>query len=266
MTDELHGSDERLAATLAELRALGTGQAPAPSAALAALFGSNDGIDEFSGRRRLRDRRGLVAGIAVAGASATLALSGVAAAHDALPGPAEGVISGIVNSVTPFHIDSDDPVPARPNDVVVPTGGQPTPGTTGDTGDRRRGGGSGGSDDGSGSGDGGSGSGSSDGEGGSGSGSGSGSDSDSGSDSGSGSGGSGDGSAGGSGSGSDTSGSGGSGSGSGGSGSGSGDSGSGDSGSGGSGSTASSSPTSGSDGSGSGSGGGGSGSGSGSDG
>jgi hypothetical protein len=206
-------SADPLTIALADLRAAAAARpVPTASPALIELITNGLGTDELARRRR---RGRIVLGVAAA-ATTTLTLSGVAAAHDVLPAPAEGVVTDVVNNLTPFTIErhrATSPLPT-PADTVLPT----VPGET-DTGIREQrgedhGGGSGRGDDG---------------------GTSSGSGTDDGSNSGSGSSGSGDGSR--SGSGSGDSGSGGSGSGDSGSGgSGSGDSGSGDSGSGDSGS------------------------------
>jgi hypothetical protein len=74
--------------------------APQPSAELAALFAGGVPVDELA---RRRNKSFIVLGVVVA-AGSTLALSGVAAAHDALPGPAQSIVTGIVNDLTPFHI------------------------------------------------------------------------------------------------------------------------------------------------------------------
>jgi uncharacterized membrane protein YgcG len=122
--------DRPLAGALAELRAGAARPAPEPSAALVALLARAAAADQLSKRRSRR--RAIVIGVAVAGTS-SLALSGVAAAHDALPAPAQGVISGIIDTLTPFRVNDHhgrtepDP-PARPTDarpsaphnVVVP--------------------------------------------------------------------------------------------------------------------------------------------------
>jgi hypothetical protein len=122
--------DHPLGAALAELRAGAARPAPEPSAALAAALARAAAADQLSKRRSRR--RAIVIGVAVAGTS-SLALSGVAAAHDALPAPAQGVISGIIDTLTPFRVNdhhgrTQPALPARPTDarpsaphkVVVP--------------------------------------------------------------------------------------------------------------------------------------------------
>ncbi len=154
---------DRLAAALRGLRAGAARPAPEPSPALAELFAHGMRTDELARRRR---HRGIVLSIAVAGTSATLTLSGVAAAHDALPGPAQGVIRDFINSFTPFSIDSNrDQAPLPKPTDPAPLGGAPVASESTDdhgaaTGDepagddgrqRNPGGGSGSSDEGSGS-------------------------------------------------------------------------------------------------------------------
>ncbi len=103
--------------------------APEPTPALAELLGDGPPPDEL-GRRRRAAR--ITIGVVVAG-SATLALSGVAAAHDALPDPAQRVVTDIVNDLTPFHIGPGQrvprlPVAPAPTDTSVPgAGAGPSP-------------------------------------------------------------------------------------------------------------------------------------------
>jgi hypothetical protein len=148
--------EDDLVAALLELGGAADRLAPDPSPALGELFARGLPIDELSHRRRGR----LAIGVTVAGAT-TLALSGVAAAHDALPGPAQGVVTGIINGLTPFHITIGRPsLPAIPKPTdIAPGVGTPTPSGSPDehqarTDDgRTRGDDGSGSDDRSGSGD-----------------------------------------------------------------------------------------------------------------
>jgi hypothetical protein len=136
-------ADDALAAALAGLRA--SARSPEPSPALAQLFAAGMQRDEVAARRKRNRRTGIVVGIAVAGTT-SLTLSGVAAAHDALPQPAQGFITGIINSLTPFRIEGPGQSPARPNptDTVLHSGapeqavsGEDVGGTAGDRdGDR----------------------------------------------------------------------------------------------------------------------------------
>jgi hypothetical protein len=116
--------EDDLVAALLELGGAADRLAPDPSPALGELFARGLPIDELSHRRRGR----LAIGVTVAGAT-TLALSGVAAAHDALPGPAQGVVTGIINGLTPFHITIGRPsLPAIPKPTDLAPGiGTPTP-------------------------------------------------------------------------------------------------------------------------------------------
>jgi hypothetical protein len=94
---------------LSDLRVLGEDPAPAPSAELAALFAGASSLAVARARRSTlaRHRVGLaIAAIAVS----TAGLTGVAAAHDSLPQPAQLVVSRVVNDLTPFHVD-----PSRAN-------------------------------------------------------------------------------------------------------------------------------------------------------
>jgi hypothetical protein len=178
-----------LTSALVALRQTGVRAVPEPSAALAGLLMNGLPTDEFSRHRRRAAR--ITFGVVVAG-TATLTLSGVAAAHDALPSPAQGVVTNIVNDLTPFQIGRDGGAPrpparqSAPTDTSVPGGGAGSPasgqdarhgdhpggsssGTADPSGDRGNGGS--GSPDSGGSADGrGGGSGSGDGSGGSGSG------------------------------------------------------------------------------------------------
>jgi len=118
---------EPLAGALLALRGAGGRDAPAPSAELAALLGGPVVVDELARRRRAAR---LTFGVVLAG-TATLTLSGVAAAHDALPGPAQRVVTTIVNDLTPFSIDV--PRPSRPTPAHVPVvpAGSPSTGSPG---------------------------------------------------------------------------------------------------------------------------------------
>jgi hypothetical protein len=117
-----HGpAGDRLTGVLAAVRAEGDRVVPAPSPALAAM------LVHGLGSAPVRRRRGpIVLGVILAGGT-TFALSGVAAAHNALPGPAQSVVTDIVNSLTPFDIGgtaSAHRPPARPfpTDTTAPAG------------------------------------------------------------------------------------------------------------------------------------------------
>jgi len=89
---------------LTDLRALGDGPAPPPSDELAALFSGASSLTAARHGRSVfaRHKVGLVI---AAAAMSTAALTGVAAAHDRLPQPAQTVVARVVNDLTPFHVD-----------------------------------------------------------------------------------------------------------------------------------------------------------------
>jgi hypothetical protein len=103
-------SDADLAEFLGELRQLGDGAAPAPNEDLAALLTNGLPAIRIAGRRSRRHK--IAAGIVVGGI-ATFGVAGVAAANDGLPNGAQGVVSRVVNDLTPFHVDST-PTPPPP--------------------------------------------------------------------------------------------------------------------------------------------------------
>jgi hypothetical protein len=98
-------ADVPLADALAGLRTLAAGPAPVPDSELVRMFAR--GL--VAHRRRQRARRVAVAGLV---GSATLGLSGVAAAHDALPGPVQSVVARVFNDLTPLHIGAASLRPA----------------------------------------------------------------------------------------------------------------------------------------------------------
>jgi uncharacterized membrane protein YgcG len=104
--------DDAAVPALLALREQADRPPPEPSPALAALL---DGAAP-AGRGFRRPAR-IAAGVFLAG-SASLALSGVAAAHDALPGPARDVVTTIVDDLTPFDIRPHQrPRPIQPTRV-----------------------------------------------------------------------------------------------------------------------------------------------------
>ncbi len=134
--------DEPVGLLIDELRGVVADAAPAPSAALRQLLAGvapeqvaaevrMPGADQAAAilaalpaeevARRYRVGRTVTAAV-VAGAT-ILGLTGVAAAHDVLPEPAETVLTAVVNKLTPFHID-----PARVRPRVdrqgLPAGGR----------------------------------------------------------------------------------------------------------------------------------------------
>ena len=106
---------------LTDLRALGDGPAPPPSDELAALFSGASSITAARQGRSVfaRHRVGLVI---AAAAMSTAALTGIAAAHDRLPQPAQTVVARVVNDLTPFHVD-----PSHVPPVTHPSGPAATP-------------------------------------------------------------------------------------------------------------------------------------------
>lgn len=121
--------DGAVAAAVCELRRSADRPVPTPSAALAALLASGlpldtAPIDDLARRRR---RRYVALGIAAGGAT-TIALTGVAAANDALPSPAQGVVTDIVNNFTPFDItpghDHRRGGGVQPTDTKLPGAGR----------------------------------------------------------------------------------------------------------------------------------------------
>ena len=103
------GSGE-LDGVLLEMRELGRGPAPAPSAELEALL--DKGLPDI--RRRRARRRTAMVGAAVVGAM-TVSLTGIAAANDSLPGGSQGVVAGVINGITPFHVHDRHSHPDTPS-------------------------------------------------------------------------------------------------------------------------------------------------------
>jgi hypothetical protein len=109
---------------LEDLQALGTQRPPEPPAELATLL---VGVTPLgAARRRLTHSRAVIAGAA---AIAVLGTTGVAAANDSLPQPAQRMVSNVVNLLTPFHIDPPSPRPA-PNRPEIPIAPAVTPSPT----------------------------------------------------------------------------------------------------------------------------------------
>ena len=111
---------------LTDLRTLGDGPAPLPSDELAALFSGASSMTAARHGRSIfaRHRVGLVI---AAAAMSTAALTGVAAAHDRLPQPAQTVVARVVNDLTPFHVDpSHAHVPPATHPTQSPTESEPT--------------------------------------------------------------------------------------------------------------------------------------------
>lgn len=107
---------DSMAATLTqfvtELRAFGDGPVPDPTPELEALLGGSSVVslaDWRVQRQRSRPHRAFVVATV---AAAVVTGTGVAAANDTLPQPAQRFVSGVVNDFTPLHIDA--PVIVRP--------------------------------------------------------------------------------------------------------------------------------------------------------
>jgi hypothetical protein len=104
---------------LDELGSYGDAPPPEPSAELAAIL---------DGRVALLDlRRGLLrrhrTGLAVAAAGVVLlSATGISAAKDRLPQPAQRYVSNVVNVLTPFHVDPSDAVPTPAHHAPLPAG------------------------------------------------------------------------------------------------------------------------------------------------
>lgn len=115
---------------LTDLRSLADGPAPAPSAELLAAFG---GAVPLASRRRPARRV-----LAAAAAVAVLGGTGVAAARNQLPEPAQRLVSRVVDVLTPFHLDPADRVAPKPapNVPALPLPSQsPTPAAPAGPGD-----------------------------------------------------------------------------------------------------------------------------------
>jgi hypothetical protein len=110
--DGLNGDAAALTRFLTELRSLGEGESPAPTPELEAIFAGATPIPARRRRVARGARRALVA------AAAVVAGLVIAAANHALPATAQRVVSHVIDSVTPFHIDSGQPshTPVRPED------------------------------------------------------------------------------------------------------------------------------------------------------
>lgn len=119
------GDADVVTAFLGELGSFADVPPPEPSAELAAIL---DGRVALLGLRRglLRRHR---TGLAVAAAGVVLLSgTGVSAAHDGLPQPAQRYVSNVVNVLTPFHLDPSDPGPTPKPHVPVPGAStSPTP-------------------------------------------------------------------------------------------------------------------------------------------
>jgi hypothetical protein len=122
------GAGDDVTRFLMELRALGDGPTPRPSAELAALLGGSTSLRSLDGSRRALVRTALRTATV---AAVLLGVLVVAAANHSLPAPAQRVVSHVVNVLTPFHIAPNQapPViePLRPSDKPTPASSPPPP-------------------------------------------------------------------------------------------------------------------------------------------
>ena len=124
---------DALDAILWEMHELGQSPAPQPSPELSALL--QKGLPDI--RRRRARRRNVMVGAAVVGAM-TVSLTGIAAANDSLPGRSQGVVAGVINGFTPFHVDDRHTHPVTPSDPAMPSlerPGMPRPARSADPDD-----------------------------------------------------------------------------------------------------------------------------------
>ncbi|MEO9239139.1 MAG: hypothetical protein ABI418_13740, partial [Jatrophihabitantaceae bacterium] len=147
--DDPNAADPALRLVLARLRATTPDSAPEPSgellAALAALrpgtvtpLAAGRSARLIGHRRQSRTSRYHKVILTVAGAAAVaVPATGVAAANDGLPRPAERVVSRVVNDWTPFTIVTDDPPSSPPHHR--PAGSSPSPTGTPTTSPRQSG-------------------------------------------------------------------------------------------------------------------------------
>lgn len=96
---------------LREMRDLGRVRPPQPSPELETLL--TKGLPNLRQRRRRAHRRKVLVGAVLIGSMST-SLTGIAAANDRLPGPSQNVIAGVINGLTPFHVDQRHPHPGTP--------------------------------------------------------------------------------------------------------------------------------------------------------
>jgi len=100
-----------LEGVLLEMHDLGRMHVPHPSPELETLL--TNGLPNLRQRRRRAHRRRVLVGTVLAG-SMTMSLTGIAAANDRLPGASQGVIAGVINGLTPFHIQDRHTRPVVP--------------------------------------------------------------------------------------------------------------------------------------------------------
>ncbi len=109
--------NDELERVLCEMRELGRWPAPKPSVELESLL--TKGLPNL---RRRTFRRNLVVGAAVVGAM-TVGVTDIAAANDRLPGGSHGVVAGVINNLTPFHVHD------RREHAVIPSRPMRVPGS-----------------------------------------------------------------------------------------------------------------------------------------
>jgi len=98
---------------IVQLRSIGDQPARQPSPELAALLGH--GLPVLAA---VRTRRRRIAAAVVAAAVGTIGLTGVVAANDALPSPAQEAVSKVVNNLTPFRLESKPRVKHTPSPAL----------------------------------------------------------------------------------------------------------------------------------------------------
>jgi hypothetical protein len=99
-----------LEAVLREMRELGRVAAPKPSPELQSLL--TKGLPNI--RRKRARRRNVVVGATLVSAM-TAGVTGIAAANDSLPGGSRGVVDGVINNLTPFHVHDRHSHPVEPS-------------------------------------------------------------------------------------------------------------------------------------------------------
>jgi hypothetical protein len=122
--DSLMTAGAELEGVLREMRDLGRTRPPRPSPELEALL--TKGLPNLRQRRRRAHRRKVLVGAVLIGSMST-SLTGIAAANDRLPGRSQNMIAGVINGLTPFHIDDRHPHPGAPQ-VPEETDDRSTPG------------------------------------------------------------------------------------------------------------------------------------------
>lgn len=101
--------DAELEGIVDELRELSRIRVPTPSPELQTMLLQGTP----SRRHRWTRKRTVIVGAMLTG-SMTMGLTSVAAATDRLPGTSQNVVAGVIDDLTPFHIDNRHPRPRRP--------------------------------------------------------------------------------------------------------------------------------------------------------